>query len=103
MINETLILLEFLMIGFTIYVLKMYCSNSKKKPLPNNMLLFILILLTCYMIIISYFIKLPSTIPFYLYSCYGVKILPLPKHNDIRCTNMVIIICIYLVTNIMNV
>ena len=90
MINETLILLEFFIIGFTIYVLKIYCSNSKKKPLPNNMLLFILIMLSFYMIIISYFIKLPSSAPFYLYSCYGVKILPLPKYNDTRCTNMII-------------
>ena len=88
--NNALICVSFMLILFTIYLLKLYFSKSKKKPVNNNVILFLIIMCIIYIIILSWFIKMPSFKPYYLYSCFPVRIVPIPKLNESRCSDLVV-------------
>jgi hypothetical protein len=90
MINTALICILLICITFTIYLLKLYLSKSKKKPFSNNVILFLLITCIIYIIFISWFIKLPSYKSYYIYSCFPVRIIPLPKQNELRCSDVIL-------------
>ena len=88
--NNALICVSFMLTLFTIYLLKLYFSKSKKKPVNNNVILFLIIMCIIYIIILSWFIKIPSFKPYYLYSCFPVRIVPIPKPDEPRCSDIVI-------------
>jgi len=91
-INTALICITFIISIFSIYLLKLYFSKSKKKQLNNNLILFLLFVCIIYIIILSWFIKIPliHSKPYYLYSCFPVRIIPIPKHNETRCADVVV-------------
>ena len=88
--NTGLICIEFMLIIFTTYLLKLYFSKSKKKPFNNNVILFLILMCIIYVAILSWFIKIPSFKPYYLYSCFPIRMVPIPKRNEPRCADIVV-------------
>jgi len=94
-LNTFLIIVLFYIILFTGYVLKIYFNTRKTKsrknnPIPNTIILGVLILLISYIIILSYLIKIPSYKSFYMYECFPVKYIPLPLLNESRCSKIIL-------------
>lgn len=89
-INNALICITLVLIMFSAYLLKLYFTKSKKKPLNNNIILFLFIMCVVYIIILSWFIKIPSFKPYYLYSCFPIRMVPIPKQNEMRCSDIVV-------------
>ena len=95
-LNTLLIIVLFYIILFTGYILKIYFNSQKTKskrnnnPIPNTIILGVLILLIFYIIILSYLIKIPSYKSFYMYECFPVKYIPLPLLNESRCSKIIL-------------
>ena len=88
--NTSIILLLVIISGFSIYLLKLYLSKSKKKPLNDSTILILFSVCIVYIIILSWFVKIPTFKPYYLYSCYPVRMVPIPKVNETRCADLVL-------------
>jgi len=100
-VNTALICIEFIIIAFSIYLVRMYYSSKSEKPrsqdpkksnqtLNRGTIMFLIIMCICYILILSWFIKIPSFKPYYLYSCFPVRIVPIPKQNEPRCADIVV-------------